>query len=135
MKIAIPAENGQVCAHFGRAPGFAIVSVNGKTIEEMAVFENPGMAHGSLPGWLKGQGVEAVLAGGMGEHPRRSLAAEGVTVCLGVSGGLEAAVRAYLEGTLESGESLCGYDHDHGRSHGDGSGCGHGGCSCGAGRP
>jgi len=132
MKIAIPAENGQVCAHFGRAPGFAIVSVNGKAIEDMAVLENPGMAHGSLPGWLKDQGVETVLAGGMGEHPRRSLAAGGVTVCLGVSGEIEAAVKAYLEGTLEGGESLCG--HDHGHSHGHGSGCGHGGCSCGNGR-
>lgn len=122
MKIAIPTEAGQVCSHFGRAPGFTLVTLDGKAVTGQEFQENPGLGHGSLPAWLKAQGVQAVLAGGMGEHPRLALAAAGMQVCLGVQGSLEAAVRAYLEGTLASGESLCGHDHA--------SGCGHGGCAC-----
>jgi predicted Fe-Mo cluster-binding NifX family protein len=116
MKIAIPVESGQVCAHFGHAPEFMVAVTEEGKIVKTEMHENPGHEPGKLPAWLAGLGVKAILAGGMGERAISLFQAQGVQVCVGVSGPAEEALGAFLEGRLESGASLC--------THGGGE-CGH----------
>jgi len=123
MKIAIPLEGGRVCAHFGHAPHFLVAVTEEGHVVKKEMLENPGHEPGKLPAWLAGLGVKAILAGGMGERAISLFQAQGVQVCVGVSGPAEEALAAFLEGSLEGGASFC--------THVPGTGCGHGGGGCG----
>ncbi len=124
LKIAVPMEGGLVCPHFGHAPEFLVVATDEDKPVAREVYENPGHEPGRLPRWLADLGVKTILAGGMGDRAVSLFKANGIRVCLGVSGPAEEVVDAFLSGRLEEGESLC--DHQPGSvcGHGDG-GCHH----------
>ncbi|NLH94607.1 MAG: dinitrogenase iron-molybdenum cofactor [Synergistaceae bacterium] len=122
MKIAIPVENGRVSAHFGHAPQFLVALTEEGKIVRTETHENPGHEPGKLPTWLAGLGVKAILAGGMGERAISLFQAQGIQVCVGVSGAADEVLRSFLQGRLEGGESLC--------THVPGTGCSHGGGGC-----
>jgi predicted Fe-Mo cluster-binding NifX family protein len=48
-----------------------------------------------------------VIAGGMGPRAVDHFCDAGIEVIIGVSGEVESAVAAFLDGTLEVGESMC----------------------------
>jgi len=122
MKIAIPVEMGQVCPHFGHAPEFVVAITEEGKIIKTETHGNPGHEPGKLPAWLAGLGVKAILAGGMGERAISLFQAQGIQVCVGVSGPADEVLGAFLEGRLEGGESFC--------THVPGTGCSHGGGGC-----
>ncbi len=68
MLIAIPIENGKLCSHFGRCEQFALVGVEPQTkqIKSIRNLTPPPHEPGVLPEWLHQQGVQVVIAGGMG---------------------------------------------------------------------
>ncbi|GAB6182975.1 NifB/NifX family molybdenum-iron cluster-binding protein [Thermodesulfovibrio hydrogeniphilus] len=118
MRLAIATENGQVAQHFGRCPGFIIVDIDsdGKVINKQFV-ENPGYkAHqpGAVPMFLRKQGADCVIAGGMGPNAIMNLQASGIRVIVGITGNVEEIIDKFLKGTLSSGESLCEHgEHGH----------------------
>jgi len=111
MRIAVPLANGRLATHFGHCEAMAIVDVNDrKEITERAELTPPEHAPGLLPRWLAEQGVDTIIAGGMGMRAQNLFAQQSIQVVTGA--GAEAPdvlVRSYLDGTLETGPNAC--DH------------------------
>ncbi len=111
MKFAVPTNEGKLCMHFGHCEAFALVDTDaqGKITNETYVTPPP-HEPGLLPPWLAQQGVNCILAGGMGSRAQQLFAQQGIKV---VTGAQEAdpriAVESYLKGTLVTGVNTC--DH------------------------
>ncbi|HHE39375.1 MAG TPA: hypothetical protein ENL20_12510 [Candidatus Cloacimonetes bacterium] len=116
MRIAISSENSQVADHFGRCSQYTIVDIEGSEVKEKKVVDNPGHAPGAIPGFLKEQGCDIIIAGGMGRRAQGYFQQFGIDYIIGVHGNIEEVISNYLSDTLEAGESSC----DHGQGHGDG---------------
>jgi predicted Fe-Mo cluster-binding NifX family protein len=133
MRIALPLHQGRFSAHFGGAEEFAFYTVDeaSRTVRERMHSPPPEHGRGVFPMWLRNQGANVVLAGGMGPRASGILAQHGIEVVVGIQGDdPDAVVQAYLEGSLEASGDVChehGY-HDCGHDHGDHHGRGHGGC-------
>ncbi|MGD8439619.1 MAG: NifB/NifX family molybdenum-iron cluster-binding protein [Holophagae bacterium] len=130
MIIAVPLFEGKFSPHFGGADRFAIFTVDfeRKEVAGHQLAAPPEHGRGIFPAWLRQQGVEAVLAGGMGPRAAQMLSTYGIDVVTGADGDdPEMLVRAYVDGTLETSGELC-HDHsfhDCGHHSGDRGGCGH----------
>ena len=112
MRIAIPIADGKLAMHFGHCEQFALIDVDPATqkILKQDLIDAPEHQPGLLPGWLKDRGADVILAGGMGSRAQNLFSQNGIRVVTGVPGETpEALVRAYLEGTLQTGENIC--DH------------------------
>ncbi len=111
MKFAVPTNDGKLCMHFGHCEAFALIDTDaeGKVMNETYVTPPP-HEPGLLPPWLAQQGVNCIIAGGMGSRAQQLFAQQGVRV---VTGAQEAdpkkAVENYLKGTLVTGANTC--DH------------------------
>jgi predicted Fe-Mo cluster-binding NifX family protein/predicted DNA-binding protein (UPF0251 family) len=113
MIVAVPYLQGNVNAHFGSTQAFMVAEgVDGK-LEKTTVFEVQGMQHNhsGIAGFLKEQGVEVILAGGMGGPMQQALKMQGFELYCGVQGPAIAAVEAFLRGEIEQSESTCGHHH------------------------
>ncbi len=110
--IAIPVVDGRLCLHFGHSEQFALLDVNTveRTILNFRQAAPPAHEPGVLPQWLHEQGVNLVIAGGMGGRAQAILAQQGIEVIIGAPAEPpESLVRSYLDGTLQIGENIC--DH------------------------
>ena len=112
MKYAIPVTGGMMSPHFGHCEQFALFDVDEqkKEITGKELVASPGHQPGLLPEWLAEQGVEMVIAGGMGSRAQVLFQQNGIGVVLGaLESDPEKAVLGYLEGRLVSGDNIC--DH------------------------
>ena len=124
MRIAVSAENNQglestVAHHFGRCPFFVLVEVDGKDIKSHAVIENPFYAShqpGQVPGFIKDQGADVMLSGGMGGRAIQFFNQFAIETATGASGTIQHAVTCFLEGQLR-GASSCAESEAHGHGH------------------
>jgi predicted Fe-Mo cluster-binding NifX family protein len=125
VKIAVPIVANSFCSHFGGAEAFALYSIDEARASVMDRSDLVAPAHerGVFPIWLKQNGADVVLAGGMGPRAISIFAAHNIELVLGVEGdNPDELVSRYLEGTLEStgqachdhGFHDCGHDHHHG---------------------
>ncbi len=131
MKIAIATEGSSVSAHFGKCETFTIAEIENSNIKNKSVISTEGNQHGLLPGFLASQGVDLVIAGGMGEGARQNLADNGIEIISGISGNVDEAIEAFIKGRLVSTNAGCaGHGHEHGHDDEHSHGHGHG-CSCG----
>ena len=112
MKIALATENGIVSAHFGHCEGFTVYNVeDGKeTVKEF--LPSPGHTPGVLPVFLSENGVNVIIAGGMGERAQMLFEQRGIGVIIGASGTVEDVFAQYSKGELESSGSFC-EEHGH----------------------
>lgn len=112
MKIAIPIAEGKLATHFGHCEEFALIDVDpsAKTITTRQRLTPPPHEPGVLPLWLHGQGVNVIIAGGMGSRAQTLFAANGIKVIVGAASETpDALVAAHLAGTLQTGANVC--DH------------------------
>ena len=116
MLIAIPSEQGQLAGHFGRCHEVSLFHVNPTTrqIERQATREMPPHEPGAFPAWLRNQGVEVVIAGGMGPKALALFAQHDIQVLIGADAQepRELVIR-FLGGELSDGANTC----THGPSH------------------
>jgi Mrp family chromosome partitioning ATPase/predicted Fe-Mo cluster-binding NifX family protein len=111
MKFAVPTNEGKLCAHFGHCEAFALIDANkdGTIVNETYVTPPP-HEPGLLPPWLSQQGVNCIIAGGMGSRAQQLFAQQGVQVVTGAQSETpREAVEQYLKGTLQTGANTC--DH------------------------
>jgi len=112
MRIAIPMAGGRLSMHFGHCEIFTFLDVDpeaGKILGRKDV-DPPPHQPGLLPPWLAGQGVNLVIAGGMGQRALQIFQSHGIQVLVGASPEApERIVGEYLAGTLKSGGNVC--DH------------------------
>lgn len=112
MKIAIPLADGILAMHFGHCAAFAVLEVNPveKTILNRQDVEAPPHQPGLLPPWLAQQGVNMIIAGGIGQRAQTLFCENGIEVLVGAPAETpEKLVADYLAGELQSGANVC--DH------------------------
>jgi len=127
MKVAVPAREGLVDAHFGHCEHFMVYSLDADkrvSSEERLDSQEGCGCKSSIVGVLARMGVTHMVAGNMGEGAVRVLQAHGISVTRGASGDAREAVEHFVAGTLvDSGEACAG--HAGQRGHGN-----HGGHDC-----
>ncbi|NDV26634.1 iron-sulfur cluster carrier protein MrpORP [Desulfovibrio sp. JC010] len=112
IRIAVPVAAGKLCMHFGHCEQFALVDVDvaSKGIVATNMETPPPHEPGVLPKWIAEQGVQLVLAGGMGSRAQSLFTDAGVKVIVGSPAEApENVVSNYLAGTLQTGANTC--DH------------------------
>lgn len=119
MKIAVTYDNGNIFQHFGKTENFKVYEVEDNKVVSSEVIGSNGTGHGALAGLLSEQGVDVLICGGA----QAALAEAGVELCSGAEGDVDAAVEAYLNGTLTSAGATCDH-HDHEEGHSCGDHCG-----------
>lgn len=115
MRIAVARTGGKVAQHFGHCEDFVLYDIENGEIVNQNTISNPEHQPGFLPSFLKKQGVNVVIAGGMGQRAIDLFAAEDIQVLIGVSGNADEVIKAYLEGSLASSGESC--KHEHGEGH------------------
>ena len=126
MKIAVTFENGQVFQHFGHTEKFKIYDIQDSRVVSFKIVDTNGSGHGALAGFLKEQGVEVLICGGIGGGAQNALTEAGIKFYGGVLGGADQAVVAYICGKLDYNPYARCDHHDH--EHGEGHTCGEHGC-------
>jgi predicted Fe-Mo cluster-binding NifX family protein len=115
-KIAIPAEKGKLCAHFGHCEKFYIADVENGEITKEEEITPPEHQPGLYPKWLRGLGIECVIAGGMGEKAQKLFQENSIQLYTGVPVKTTKDLTLdYIHGTLKSGVNTC--DHHHKKGH------------------
>lgn len=100
MRIAAAYENGQIFGHFGHTEKFKFYDAENGRITAESIVSTDGSGHGALAGFLKANGVDALICGGIGGGARAALEEAGIALYGGVSGDADLAVKNLLEGTL-----------------------------------
>ena len=128
MKIAVTYEDGQVFQHFGHTAQFKLYEAQDGKILSSKVVDTNGSGHGALAGFLAAQGVDTLICGGIGGGAQMALAEANIRLLGGVQGSADAAVEAFLSGSLAYDPNVHCDHHDH---HGEGHDCGsHGDHHC-----
>ena len=110
MKFAIPIADGKLTAHFGHCKEFAMVEVEDQKILGTEMLDPPPHEPGVLPRWLKEQGANVVIAGGMGQRAIELFNQAGIQVFVGAPvDEPEELVKRHLNQTLVTGGNVC--DH------------------------
>ena len=117
MRIGIATEGGSVCAHFGHSSTYTLVDVDENKNVKMELVESPGHRPNFLPTWLKEQGVDVVISGGMGPKAMALFASLGIEPVVGASGKVEDVVRAFLRSELRTDENACDHHQRQGGHH------------------
>ncbi len=126
MKIAVTFENGNVFQHFGHTEKFKLYTVEDEKIVNLQIVDTNGSGHGALSGFLKDNGVDILICGGIGAGAQNALTEAGIKFFGGVQGSADGAVMAYLQGKLTYNPDVHCDHHDH--EHGEGHTCGEHGC-------
>ena len=110
IRFAVPVAGGKLCAHFGHCEQFAIIDTEKGKITDTSFHTPPPHEPGVLPSWLRQQGSDIIIAGGMGARAQTLFNENGIKVVTGAPLDTpEALVGRYLSGSLEIGDNLC--DH------------------------
>ena len=121
MRIAVSTDGdqgltGMVSAHFGRCPNYTLIDVKSGKIERIKVVDNPFFGNhgqsGEVPAFIRNQGIDVMLTGGMGPKAIGFFNQFGIEVVTGASGKVEDAVNNYLTGNLSSSQP-CGRGIKH----------------------
>jgi len=68
---------------------------------------NPGHSPGAIPEYLKANGVECIICGGIGVRAADLFESFGIKVIQGVRGRITDVIDAYRNGLLKEGDSMC----------------------------
>ena len=107
MKAAISTDGDYVSMHFGRCPCFTIIDIQNGKIVNREIINNPGHQPGFLPKFLHDNGIECIIAGGMGMKAQELFNQHNIEQIVGISGKVEDVIDQLVNGTLASGESFC----------------------------
>ena len=125
MRIAFSAvtEEGlqsPISPHFGRCPFYIFVDLDEENqiqkvspiVNEHAKKHDPGQ----LPAYIRDQGVNVMISGGMGGRAVNFFHQFDINVATGASGSVQESLDNYLSGNLQ-GDAPCAESIEHG--HGD----------------
>ena len=126
MKIAVTYEKGSIFQHFGHTEQFKVYEIDGGIIKTIAVIDTGGNGHGALAGFLRGNGVDTLICGGIGSGAKQALAEAEIQVYGGVTGDADEAAESLLAGKLIYNPEVQCTNHGEGHHHhGNGHSCGH----------
>ncbi len=109
-KIAIPADDGILSAHFGHCRQFHVFEIRENEVAGKQVLSPPQHEPGILPRWIHGLGVTDLIAGGIGQRAIDLFQRHGVNVHTGAPfEPAEKIVEDFLKGRLQTSSNYC--DH------------------------
>jgi len=113
--IAIPMEDGLLCAHFGHCQSFAIIKVVNSEIKEVQEVIPPEHVPGLYPRWIAQFGVTDVIAGGMGQQAIMLFNQQNINAFVGAPmKKADEIVKDFLSGNLQLSANYCNHgDHPH----------------------
>jgi predicted Fe-Mo cluster-binding NifX family protein len=120
MTIAIPSTEGRLHEHFGGCTQFTLVQTDPaqRKILGIQTLAAPPHAPGLFPRWLREQGANVVIAGGIGRRALALFAQQGITVRAGQPGAtIEELANAWLNGQLTGEPQGCAHHHDDADEH------------------
>ena len=127
MKVGIPENNGEVNQHFGQSASFAIIEIdNNNEVVQVDTAATTGLQHKheGIADFLKEQGVEVVIVGGIGQGAIDGLESRGLKVLFGAKGSIKDVAETFAQGKLVSKRTVCSH-HGHGHHHGENHSCQH----------
>jgi predicted Fe-Mo cluster-binding NifX family protein len=109
MRVAISADDNRgldsvVSPHFGRCPYYVLVDLDGREVRQVGAVKNPYYGYhqpGQVPGFIKHQGADVMLAGGMGRRAIALFQQYGIEAVTGATGSVDHALEQYLGGALQ----------------------------------
>lgn len=107
MRVAIATEGNEVASHFGRCASYTLAEIENGKVLSLTGLPNPGHQPGFLPGYLAEQGVECIIAGGMGPRAVGLFEERGIDTVVGVRGLVTEIAEQYARGELVGGLSAC----------------------------
>lgn len=107
IRLAIATEGQEVAQHFGRCAQYTLVDIENNNIVEKKVIENPGHEPGAIPQLLHTHQADYVISGGIGQRAQQFFSEFGIQPILGICGSINDTIAQFINGTLESGTSLC----------------------------
>jgi predicted Fe-Mo cluster-binding NifX family protein len=116
ITIAIPSAGGRLHGHFGGCREFTLVQADPaqKKILNTRTVIPPPHAPGLFPRWLREQGANVIIVGGIGGRALAIFAQEGIEVRAGEpDAAVEALATAFLNGRLVNEPTGCAHHHDH----------------------
>lgn len=116
MKVALAVSDNMVTEHFGHCDKFVVYEINDKKIIGTETIQNRPHQRGFLPNFLRGNGINCVITGNIGEIASKILDQFGIIIYKGVHGTAPEIIAKYLEGTLESTNQECS-NHEHHERH------------------
>ncbi len=112
MKVAITTENDQIFQHFGKCGLFTIFTVEDGRVKGKEAITTEGRGHGSLGNFLKEQGVDVLICGGIGGGARNMMVENNIRLIYGITGSVDQAMEQVLAGALASDEDAqCNHHH------------------------
>jgi predicted Fe-Mo cluster-binding NifX family protein len=120
MRVAVSADdrNGLesvVSPHFGRCPCYVLVDLEGREVRQVDTVENPYYHQhvpGAVPDFIRGQGADVMLTGGMGRRAIGIFQQYGIEAVTGAYGTVQQALEQYLGGQLQGAEP-CRESREH----------------------
>lgn len=108
--MVIPVTGGLLSAHFGHCEQFYFATVTDGKITDEKMITPPAHEPGLYPKWVKEQGGDMVITGGMGPKAVTLFGQNNVEVIAGAPV-MEPrkVVEAYLNGTLETSKNSCSH--------------------------
>lgn len=107
-----------VSQHFGKCRSWVFVDLEGEEIRDVRILANP-FEHdhscSTVAAFLDEQGVNVVLAGGLGRNAHGHLLSRGIEALSGFSGQVEECLCAWMRGD-RPGPALCEH-HGHDGHH------------------
>lgn len=100
MRIAVTFLAGQIFGHFGKTKQFAIFDVEDKKVSSSHLVSCAGTEHQALARFLKSNGVNVLICGGISAEETDALSEAGIEFVANVQGNVRHAVEEYLMGTL-----------------------------------
>lgn len=112
VRVAVSADDGTgldsiVSPHFGRCPYYILVDLDGCEVEQVAAVENPYYNRhqpGQVPQFIRDQGVDVMLTGGMGRRAIGFFEQYGIEAVTGAVGTVGRSLEQYLGGGLQTSE-------------------------------
>jgi predicted Fe-Mo cluster-binding NifX family protein len=112
MKVALSTKNNMITEHFGHCDYFVVYDIDQNEIKGSTLIKNPPHQKGYLPKFLKEQGVDVVIAGGIGQMAVNLLNDLGVECYMNVQGDVDTVIEKYLNHDLENTGKPC-TEHHH----------------------
>lgn len=121
MRIAVTADEDRglespVGQHLGRSAYITFVDVEQGEFFEVDVRPNPqcqGHQHGAVPAFVRDEGAQVMISGGMGRHANALFERYGIQRASGASGTVRQAIEDYLAGKLNQVVPCEGGPHHH----------------------
>ena len=116
--IALPMENGVLCAHFGHCQYFAIVEVENGEIADIKEVIPPEHVPGLYPRWVAEFGVTDVIGGGMGQKAIELFNEQNINAFVGAPiKPAKELVIDFIANKLNLSANYCNHDENHVCNH------------------